>query len=165
MGAGEEAFQLLCKSEVPAGVGRGGLPVGHLDEEVEIARGFEPTRHRRTKEIEAFDAVAPAEIGKRAKVSLHYLGHRSPSCANPNPSEPATANGREASAGDLPLRKCVGSAGAKVVAVGAGSVRSAQAVPDSGALGLANHAYGLSGAEGGAARAAENGGRLARRRP
>jgi hypothetical protein len=75
--AREEAFQLFGKSEIPAGVGRSGLPVGHLDEKVEIARRFERTRHRRTEEIETFDAIAPAEVKKRAKVLLNKLCHLS----------------------------------------------------------------------------------------
>src|SRR5579862_5667533 len=77
--AGEEAFQLFGKAEIPASVGRSGLPVGHLDEKVEIARRSERTRHRRTEEIEAFDAKAPTEVNNRAKVLLNKLCHRSPS--------------------------------------------------------------------------------------
>lgn len=68
--AGEELLELVGEIKVPTGVGRIGLPIGHFDEEVEIAGGLEAIRSRRTKEIKAPHAIAPAEIGKRSKVSL-----------------------------------------------------------------------------------------------
>lgn len=58
--AGEEALELIGEIEVPARVGCIGLPVSHLDEEVEIARRLEAIRRSRPEEIEALDAVAPA---------------------------------------------------------------------------------------------------------
>ena len=49
--AGEELFELVRELEVPTGVSRIGLTIGHLDKEVEIARGLEAIRCRRAEEI------------------------------------------------------------------------------------------------------------------
>jgi hypothetical protein len=73
--ASEEALQLLGEVEVPVCVSSIGLPVGHFDEEVQIAGRLQPIRRSRTENIQALDAVAPAEVGKRGSMPVNKLGH------------------------------------------------------------------------------------------
>jgi hypothetical protein len=73
---GKEAFEFLSEVEVAASVSRRGLPVGHLDEEVQIAGRLEATRCRRTEKVKALDPVASAKVHERGKVSFNKLGHR-----------------------------------------------------------------------------------------
>jgi len=48
--ASEEALELVGEVEEPVCVGCIGLPISHLDEEVEIARRLEAIRRPRTEE-------------------------------------------------------------------------------------------------------------------
>src|ERR1700688_2121394 len=74
--AGEQELELLGGVEGSACGGCRGVPGSPFDEEVEIAGGLEAIRHSRPEEIEALDAVAPAEIRERCTVSLDQLHHK-----------------------------------------------------------------------------------------
>lgn len=75
--APEETLKVLSKAKVSVRVDARRLPIGHLDDEVKIARRLdEASCCGRAEEVEAFNAVPSAKLGEFVPFGLNEIYQR-----------------------------------------------------------------------------------------